>query len=218
MNKCEIEDCELCAPLKGKYYHHAYENAKNVRFCNSNKNAAFLSKFSWLQLNVGTAWKMLHHYLVKNCNDPRKCCNFELHFYLLDLNCIYFMQRFRMQEICLQNWNAKKNSPRSLQNSRAELILSQPNQLKKMSTGADREQKQQTNQNSSIFFRPIRIHNLTLTFCWPHHLLKNFEIKIENRSSLIFRSKKSPPIFHKFFRKCIFSINWQNSVNLNSRN
>ena len=41
MNKCEIEDCELCAPLKGKYYHHAYENAKNVRFCNSNKNATF---------------------------------------------------------------------------------------------------------------------------------------------------------------------------------
>ena len=39
MNKCEIEDCELCAPLKGKYYHHAYENAKNVRFCNSNKTA-----------------------------------------------------------------------------------------------------------------------------------------------------------------------------------
>ena len=47
MNKCEIEDCELCAPLKGKYYHHAYENAKNVRFCNSNpipnsKKVAFL--------------------------------------------------------------------------------------------------------------------------------------------------------------------------------
>ena len=44
MNKCEIEDCELCAPLKGKYYHHAYENAKNVRFTgirNSNKTATF---------------------------------------------------------------------------------------------------------------------------------------------------------------------------------
>ena len=46
MNKCEIEDCELCAPLKGKYYHHAYENAKNVRFCNSNKNATL----AWAQL------------------------------------------------------------------------------------------------------------------------------------------------------------------------
>ena len=75
MNKCEIEDCELCAPLKGKYYHHAYENAKNVRFCNSNKTA--------------TAWNAPKIYFASHlklvaflyCSMSWHGPDFELHFY-----------------------------------------------------------------------------------------------------------------------------------------
>ena len=128
MNKCEIEDCELCAPLKGKYYHHAYENAKNVRFCNSNKNATFLSKFSGLQLHIDTAWKMLQYYLVKDCNGPRKCRNFELHLYLIDLNCNYFYATFQNARDLLAKLKRKEKLAKvtSKFESRVDLVPAKP--------------------------------------------------------------------------------------------
>ena len=71
---------------------------------------------------------MLQYYLVKDCNGPRKCRNFELHLYLIDLNCNYFYATFQNARDLLAKLKRKEKLAKvtSKFESRVDLVPAKP--------------------------------------------------------------------------------------------